>query len=52
MTMARDSRAAHAFRTGRPYAAPLVSIPIPASRARTMASAREVAPIFQKMFVT
>jgi len=34
------------------YATPLVSTPIPASRARTMASAREVAPIFQKMFVT
>ena len=34
------------------YAAPVESIPIPASRARTIASAREVAPIFQKMFVT
>ena len=34
------------------YAAPVVSIPIPASRARTIASARVVAPIFQKMFVT
>ena len=34
------------------YAAPVVSTPIPASRARTIASAREVAPIFQKMFVT
>ena len=34
------------------YAAPVVSMPIPASRARTIASAREVAPIFQKMFVT
>jgi len=43
---------AHAGEGFDAYAAPVVSIPIPASRARTIASAREVAPIFQKMFVT
>ena len=63
MSQARLSRAdvwlfgpnqvvAHAGEGFDAYAAPVVSIPIPASRARTIASAREVAPIFQKMFVT